>query len=155
MPSAGRNSWREAHPGVISALWAADLFGASTPFAKALLGRVEPLMPAGLLHLGSGACLALWLGLRRLDAAGRQPRDGSPARPDAPWLAGAILAGGVVGPALLTYGLTATAASAASVLLNLEGVFTALLAWFAFREKFDGRLTGAPRACRSGEASRP
>src|SRR5262249_35157274 len=55
-------------------------------------------------------------------------------------LAGAIASGGVLGPVLLMLGLRATGAASASLLLNLEGVFTALLAWFAFRENFDRRI---------------
>ena len=51
-----------------------------------------------------------------------------------------IAAGGVVGPVLLMFGLTRTPASGASLLLNAEGVFTALLAWFAFKENFDRRI---------------
>src|SRR5258708_4205713 len=46
----------------------------------------------------------------------------------------------MLAPVLLMYGLAASSASAASLLLNLEGVFTALLAWFAFRENFDRRV---------------
>ena len=41
---------------------------------------------------------------------------------------------------MLLWGLAATPASSASLLLNLEGVFTALLAWFAFKENFDSRI---------------
>ena len=37
-------------------------------------------------------------------------------------------------------GLTNMPASGASLLLNAEGVFTALLAWFAFKENFDRRI---------------
>jgi drug/metabolite transporter (DMT)-like permease len=61
-------------------------------------------------------------------------------RADLPWLAGATFFGGVLGPVLLMLGLTTTPASTASLLLNLEGVFTALLAWFAFKENFDRRI---------------
>jgi drug/metabolite transporter (DMT)-like permease len=50
-------------------------------------------------------------------------------------LAGAIVAGGIVGPVLLMWGLMATPASSASLLLNLESVLTALLAWFMFKER--------------------
>lgn len=57
-----------------------------------------------------------------------------------PWLAGAIAAGGVAGPVLLMIGLTLMPASSASLLLNMEGVLTALLAWFVFRENFDRRI---------------
>jgi drug/metabolite transporter (DMT)-like permease len=56
------------------------------------------------------------------------------------WLAGAVFAGGVVAPVLLMFGLTGMPASGASLLLNAEGVFTALLAWFAFKENFDRRI---------------
>jgi drug/metabolite transporter (DMT)-like permease len=57
-----------------------------------------------------------------------------------PWFAGAILTGGIVGPVLLLIGLAGMPASGASLLLNAEGVFTALLAWFAFKENFDRRI---------------
>jgi len=41
---------------------------------------------------------------------------------------------------LLMIGLTGMPASGASLLLNAEGVFTALLAWFVFKENFDKRI---------------
>ncbi len=53
---------------------------------------------------------------------------------------GAIGFGGVLAPLFLLGGLTRTPASAASLLLNLEGVFTTLLAWFVFRENLDWRV---------------
>ena len=113
--------------GVAYALGASALFGASTPFAKTLLPEVEPWLMAGLLYLGSGLGLTLYrlLAARRNNETGRET---SLARKDAPWLAGAILYGGVIGPLLLMAGLRLTPASSASLLLNLEGVFTALLA---------------------------
>ncbi|MDZ4253280.1 MAG: EamA family transporter [Sulfuritalea sp.] len=58
----------------------------------------------------------------------------------APWLAGATLAGGVLAPVLLMLGLAGMPAAGASLLLNAEGVFTALLAWFVFRENVDRRI---------------
>ncbi len=123
--------------GVWYALAGAVLFGASTPVAKLLVGRIEPVMLAGLLYAGSGLGLSAFMWMRYA-AQGAQP---APlARGDYRWLAGAVLSGGVIGPVLLMLGLTATSASSASLLLNLEGVFTALLAWFAFRENFDRRI---------------
>ena len=121
--------------GVILALSAALLFGVSAPFAKLLLRSAAPQLLAGLLYLGSGVGLAaLWLGRRRSrHEAPLTRRDGS-------WLAGAIAFGGVLGPMLLMTGLARTPASSASLLLNLEGVFTALIAWFVFRENFDRRI---------------
>ena len=124
--------------GIAYALLGAALFGASTPIAKLLVGEIEPVMLAGLLYAGSGLGLGLWLAARALIS----PSDERPrfAAGDYKWLAGAVISGGVVGPALLMLALTATSASAASLLLNLEAVFTALLAWFVFRENFDRRL---------------
>ena len=120
--------------GVGFAVLAAALFGASTPFAKLLLGGLPPVLLAGLLYLGSG------LGLTLLRLCRRQSAEARLTRKDYPWLAGAVLFGGVLGPVMLLLGLGATPASTASLLLNLEGVFTALLAWFAFKENFDRRI---------------
>lgn len=124
------------HSGVLYALLAAALFGASTPFAKQLGGEVAPVMLAGLLYAGSGAGLACVFLARRI----RGKRIAGLSGADIPWLAGAIAAGGVAGPVLLMYGLAQTPASTASLFLNLESVFTALLAWFAFKENVDRRI---------------
>jgi drug/metabolite transporter (DMT)-like permease len=121
--------------GVGFAIVSALLFGLSTPCAKLLVGEVPPLLLAGLLYAGSG----LGLSLIRLV----MPASASEApitRSDLPWLAGAVAAGGILGPVLLMSGLRSTPASTASLLLNLEGVLTALLAWFVFRENFDRRI---------------
>jgi drug/metabolite transporter (DMT)-like permease len=119
------------------ALAAALLFGASTPAAKLLAGEMPAFLLAGLLYAGSGLGLAAWMLLRRSSGSrGLSPIN----RIDLPWLAGATLAGGVAGPVLLMLGLAQTPAATASLLLNLEGAFTALIAWFAFRENFDRRI---------------
>jgi drug/metabolite transporter (DMT)-like permease len=120
-------------PGVIAALGAALLFGAGTPFAKLLLSSVSPWLLAGLLYLGSGIGLTLYRRLKR-SAAVKLPRS------EILWFSGAIVAGGIVGPVLLMLGLSGMPASGASLLLNAESVFTALLAWFAFKENFDRRI---------------
>lgn len=120
-------------PGVAAALAAAVLFGAATPFAKLLLGTIDPWLLAGLLYLGSGIGLTLYRHLRHAAAAHL-------SRKEWPWLAGAILAGGIIAPVLLMFGLTGMPASGAALLLNAESVFTALLAWFAFRENVDRRI---------------
>ena len=124
--------------GVSFAMLAAVLFGASTPFSKILLGKTEPVMLAGLLYLGSGIGLTIWSRFRSQSKAGTG--EAQLKRSDISWLAGAILAGGIIGPVLLMVGLAITAASSASLLLNLEGVFTAVLAWFVFKENFDRRI---------------
>lgn len=126
--------------GVLYALVSAALFGASTPFAKHLTGSVTPVMLAALLYLGSGLGLALWFGTRRLLAKVGTTSVAPLRAADFPWLAGAVFSGGVAGPVLLMVGLTMTPASSASLLLNLEGVLTAILAWFVFKENFDRRV---------------
>lgn len=122
-------------PGILLALGAAVLFGASTPLAKLALSSASPLLVAGLLYLSSGIGLFAVRAIRF-----RQTTETPLSRADFPWLAGAILAGGVVGPALFMLGLMNTSASAASLLLNLEAVATAAIAWIAFRENVDRRV---------------
>lgn len=121
------------HRGVQAALAAALLFGAGTPLAKLLLVDVDPWMLAGLLYLGSGLGLGAYRVLRRAGPVRL-------ARGDVALLAGAVIFGGVLGPVLLMYGLVGMPASGASLLLNAEGVFTALVAWFVFRENLDRRV---------------
>jgi drug/metabolite transporter (DMT)-like permease len=119
------------------ALAAAALFGASTPFAKLLLGEISPVVLAGLLYLGSGLGLAL---LRLARGRNERPREARLAAGDWGWLAGAILAGGVVAPLLLLWGLSTSGAAETSLLLNFEGVMTTLVAAALFREAVGSRV---------------
>ncbi|MFD1624933.1 DMT family transporter [Azospirillum griseum] len=121
------------------ALLAALLFGVSTPLAKLLIADLSPWMLAGVLYLGSGLGLAAFRLARRLSGAAARAERGVSGG-EWGWLLAAVAAGGVAGPVLLMVGLTGTAASTASLLLNLESVLTALLAWLAFREAADRRL---------------
>ncbi|MCW5689450.1 MAG: DMT family transporter [Pseudolabrys sp.] len=122
------------------ALLSAALFGVSTPAAKALLGSVDPALLAGLFYCGAGIGTGILRRLLRSLRSDGAAQETPLARGDIPWLAGAILCGGVIGPLLLMAGLAHTEASTASLLLTLEGVATALLAWFAFHENFDRRI---------------
>jgi drug/metabolite transporter (DMT)-like permease len=88
---------------------------------------------AGLLYLGSGIGLLIVRLIRRSPPVRL-------ARSEIGWLAGAIASGGVIAPVLLMWGLASLTASGASLLLNAEAVFTALVAWFVFRENFDTRI---------------
>lgn len=123
----------------LPALAAALLFGASTPLAKWLGVQVAPQLLAGLLYLGSGVGLAGLMVIRRLaQATADTPATSLRIPPeDRPWLVGAILAGGVLAPVLLMSGLATTEAAAASLLLNVEGVLTAVIAWWVFKENAD------------------
>ena len=124
---------RRLHAGVAAALASAMLFGVGTPLAKPLLAHANPVLVAALFYLGSGAGLWILRRTRNAPAVRLEPGEWR-------WLAGAIVAGGVVGPALLMLGLSAMPASSASLLLNAEGALTALVAWFVFRENFDARI---------------
>jgi drug/metabolite transporter (DMT)-like permease len=123
-----------ARAAIVAALCAALLFGASTPFAKLLAGRVSPFMLAGLLYLGSG------LGLGIVRAARDRGFSAPGLSGQWPWLIGAIITGGVLGPVLLMIGLSRVEASSAALLLNLEAVSTALLAWIVLRENAGWRV---------------
>ena len=124
--------------GILQALLAAALFGLSTPLAKLLLGQIAAGMLAGMLYAGSGIGLMAWmLWQRRRSSASVEA---SLAKRDLPWLAGAVLFGGVLGPLLLMRGLAHTPAANASLLLNMESVLTAMLAWVVFRENVDRRV---------------
>jgi drug/metabolite transporter (DMT)-like permease len=127
-----------ATPALVSAL----LFGASTPLAKLLTGDTPPFLLAGLLYLGSGSGLGILLLARRLKASRNlQPHASMEIRgAELPWLFGAIVAGGVLGPALLMLGLSRTDAASASLLLNVEGVLTAVIAWVVFKENADRQI---------------
>jgi drug/metabolite transporter (DMT)-like permease len=120
---------------VLYALGAAALFGASTPFAKLLTGDMPPVLLAGLLYLGSG----LGLSLARVVRDGSFKPSGLP-KGEWPWLLGAIFFGGVLGSVALMFGLLSTSGSTASLLLNLEAVLTAVIAWVVFKENADKRI---------------
>lgn len=122
--------------GVSQALLAALLFGASTPVVKLLSVDVGGNAGAALLYLGSGVGLLVLLLIKRLRG---QPIAPIPHTARLRFV-GAIVAGGVVAPVLLLLGLRLTQASTASLLLNLEGVLTAVIAWVVFRENVDRRV---------------
>lgn len=119
----------------LAALAAAALFGVSTPLAKALLHELPPVLLAGLLYLGSGVGLTA---IRLLRDRGWRVPALKPA--EWGWLLLAVVCGGVFGPVLLMIGLARTSAASASLLLNLEAVLTALLAWIVFRENANRRI---------------
>jgi len=126
-----------SHRAIVAVLASSMLFGASTPLARALVGTMDPLWLAGALYAGSGAGLSLWLLVRR-----RRRTDAPPliARADVPWLAAAILCGGILAPVAFAFGIRASTGATASLLLNLESVFTVALAWFLFGEHRNPRV---------------
>lgn len=135
-------------PGVPLALASAALFGASAPFAKLLVGAVEPQMLAGSLYLSAG------LGLGVVHVVRARLGLESPEAPlragDLPRLVFVVVFGGIIGPLLLMLGLVRTSASSGSLLLNLEGLATMAIAWIVFRENVDRRLLLGAAAILSG-----
>ncbi len=125
--------------GALCGLAAASLFGVSAPAAKLLLPSMEPLVLAALLYLGAGLGLVL-TGL----AVPKRVADPPLSRKDLPLLAGVIVFGGVTGPVLMLVGLAQVSGVSGSLLLNLEGPFTVLLALLLFGEHLGVRgLVGA------------
>jgi drug/metabolite transporter (DMT)-like permease len=122
------------------ALVSALLFGSSTPLSKALVGDIHPVLLAAVLYLSSGLGLLLVRLCQTLFLKSRPRTTQRLGVSGSLWLGGAILSGGVIAPILLMVGLTQTPGSTASLLLNLEGVLTALLAWLVFGEHFNRRI---------------
>ncbi|MDP1748173.1 MAG: DMT family transporter [Reyranella sp.] len=122
---------------VLLAIGSAVLFGLAAPVAKLLLETSDPWVLAGILYCGAGGGLfVVHVVLRGIGSAA----EARLTCRELPWLAVAVMCGGVLGPGLLLLGLARVSASVASLLLTLEGVLTALLAWFVFKENFDRRI---------------
>jgi drug/metabolite transporter (DMT)-like permease len=125
-------------PGAPFALASAILFGASTPFAKLLVGLIDPQLLAGLLYLGAGFGLAISQVTRSI--LGFRTSEAPLRRGDAPCMIAIVAFGGILGPLLLMLGLARTSAASGSLLLNLEGLATMAIAWVVLRENVDRRL---------------
>lgn len=119
-----------------SALIAALFFGCIAPGTRYFVTEFPPQSLAGILYTCAGAGLLMLLLLKGewLKAAKHFKRA------DGKWLGGATFFGGILGPAFLTYGMQRISGSSASLLLNLEAVFTSLIAWFVFKEHFEKRI---------------
>jgi drug/metabolite transporter (DMT)-like permease len=118
--------------GGVLALTAAVLFGISTPLVQRFGSGVGAFATAALLYLGAAAAGAL---LRQ-----RVEREARILSGDFPRLLAMATAGAVVGPVALAWGLQRTSATSASLMLTLEAVFTAVLAWRMYRETMDRRV---------------
>ncbi len=119
-------------------LTAGTLFGLCVPFSKALIGDIEPIMMASLLYAGATLFTGTWFALRRGTSA--RPKPTKMERSDVLYLIGSTFFGAIAAPILLMVGLKWTAGSDASLLLNLEGVMTAVIAVALFHDKGGRRL---------------
>ena len=121
---------RDTSIGAAAGLSSAVLFGISAPLAKLLLPRVDAWMLAALLYIGAGA------GLAAIRVIGSRTRGGGTGlrRADVPLLIAIAAIGGGIGPVLMLVGLGHLSGVAGSLLLNLEAVFTMVLAVTIFGE---------------------
>jgi len=117
------------------ALLAAALFGISTPLVQQFGVGLGAFSTAALLYAGAAAVGLL----------SRQPveREARLQRGDLPRLLAMAGFGAVVGPVALVWGLQHTSGTSASLMLTLEALFTAVLAWRLYRETMDGRVWAA------------
>ncbi|MDO9115969.1 MAG: DMT family transporter [Polaromonas sp.] len=118
--------------GGLLALLAATLFGVSTPLVQYLGRGLGPLTTAALLYAGAALAGAL---LRK----GRQ-QEARLQRSDGRRLLAVVVFGAVIGPVALAWGLQRTSGASASLMLTLEALFTALLAWRLYRETLGARV---------------
>ena len=119
---------------ILLALLSAALFGAATPFSKALLSSFDAFQLAGLLYLGA-AIGSSGLAFRKRPFTLPWEMD----RRNRIRLTGAVFFGGVLAPLLLLLGLKAASAASVSLWLPLELVATAILGTLLFRDHL-GRL---------------
>ena len=118
--------------GPLLATLSATLFGISPVLCKLIIGEMSPILLAGLLYLGSGIGLSFVLARQRINIF-RETRSISPLNRRK--LLGAVLAGGVIAPLCLVYGIKYGRASEVTLLLNLETVATTIIAWLIFKEQ--------------------
>jgi len=141
-----RGVYQKLRP-LFAVLASAVLFGAGTPLAKLLLGEIQPVALAGLLYAGVFLGLAAYcgaVGFRRIRRRSPKTSGETPLqRRDLPWLAGAILAGGIVAPICLMLGLNHVSGFTGSLLLNFEAAATALIAVLLFKENAGRRVWAA------------
>ena len=117
--------------GPLLATLSAVLFGISPVLCKLVIGEMSPILLAGLLYLGSGIGLSFVLIRQRINII-REIQ--SISRIHRIKLLGAVLAGGVIAPLCLVYGIKYGKASEVALLLNLETVATTIIAWLIFKD---------------------
>ena len=125
---------------VLYVMLSGALFGISPALAKLLVVDMPPVVLAGFLYLGAFIGLFLFNIIRKVISMKPRAKPAPLEKGDLPWFAGAVIAGGVVAPIALMTGLTMVSGYASSLLLNLEGVATAIIAVMFFKEYAGKRL---------------
>ncbi len=111
---------------------AAVLFGVSTPLVQKWGAGLGAFSTAALLY--GGAAVVGWMLRRPVE------REARLQRPDLSRLLAMAIFGAVVGPVALAWGLQHTSGTSASLMLTLEALFTAVLAWRLYSETLDRRV---------------
>lgn len=127
------------HWGYIGALSSAILFGINATLNKIVLDDVHPLIVAGSIYLIAGIILFVvrFSPLNRKILSLLETSTRTEAiihKKDYQVLIFVIISGSLVAPLLYMYGLSETTAVNASLLLNTESLFTALIALIFLRE---------------------
>jgi drug/metabolite transporter (DMT)-like permease len=136
-------SWPAFQGGTL-AVGSAALFGVATPLIQVAGNGVGPLTTAALLYAGAASVGAFSTRPASIEARLN--------RRDLTAIGMIAFFGAVVGPTCLAWGLQRTSASGASLLLTLEAVFTALLAWMIHGETMDRRVKSALGLLTAGAA---
>lgn len=118
--------------GGLLALLAATLFGISTPLVQRLGVGLGAFSTAALLYGGAALVGALTRRARE--------REAKLHLGDVPRLSAMAFFGAAIGPVALAWGLQRTSGTSASLMLTLEALFTALLAWRLYGETMDKRV---------------
>jgi drug/metabolite transporter (DMT)-like permease len=138
---ASQATRRDVAKGAFYGLASAGLFGLTAPTAKLLLPGTPPVQLAALLYLGAGVGLTLVAALPPVTRS-RSAKDRL-RRSDVPLLLAIVVSGGILGPTLMLTGLRKVSGVAGALLLNLETVFTTLLAVTVFGDTLNRREAGA------------
>lgn len=127
------------HWGYVSAIASAVLFGLSSTLNKIALENVHPTVVAGMIYFIGGLFLfgihLTPLRERILSVFDTRETESKINAKDLRVLAAVILCGSVIAPLLLLNGLNQTTAINASLLLNAESLFTALMAFVFLSER--------------------
>ena len=121
--------------GGLLALLAAALFGISTPLVQRFGAGLGAFTTAALLYAGAAA-----VGMLSLRSAAHEARL---QKADSPRLLAMAGFGAALGPVALAWGLQHTSGTSASLMLTLEALFTATLAWRLYGETMDRRVWAA------------
>jgi len=132
--------------GTLLALFSALLFGASTPAVQRLGRGLGPFTTAALLYAGAAAVALAALAVRR------GAREAPLRRRHLPRLLAVAASGAVLAPVALAWGLARSSGVAASLLLNLEAVFTIALGVILHHEHVGRRVVAAAAVMTAGGA---